>query len=641
MPTFYESESNTEAPERTKRTPRVKETPFKVTKTSRQSRSKSRSPMVTSTNKKATSAGRAHRGRLRHEDSQLQFEPIQSSPSRPNNQESQVLTERQLEVLERQGRSSNLYGGMRSTSPLPTPIALARSPLEFHSDALGEEQTHLEPSRTPLRSVRSLGPMDVFVGSSPTPRPRSQEVINDRNSVTTPTAVRTIQLSHEADDFGSSPPRFERDASTRLRTSQIADDTNYSDQNNPENEELGGDTSSFDDGITLEEGGFLTGTPDEDPEANLAVKSEASEMLSSTLDLQLTAQLDAEIQSRKDAAISKTPRRSPRQNNVEAKAENGTKGDGTEVDLMTIAEEQSNAETNSTSCVDDSFTSQVADGESFQTRSLRRSHRNAVSSPQAVSAKKRRHSSGRGPGRPKKTKAGQTLDEVVMTTPRADALAMKQSATPSRMSGNDTVIVPDTTRTQGIRRSASALSQVETHSEEVVLEDTPAPKRSRRNIDKDVSEAKHNTPSSSQQLRSQRLRHVQATPKHHDGRDAAATAEGDSVQPSTDGPRTGEQSVTVARQLPDATADARLGRESHTQIASNSVATPRRSRSIAERVFLTPRSIIDKLKELKEALFGAPQLALNRQEHREADELFFEIRMAVHDAGRRGEQADQ
>ena len=638
MPTFYESDSNTDVPERAKRTPRVKETSFKITKTSRQSRSKSRSPMVTST-KKTTSAGRTHKGRLRHEDSQIQFEPINSSPSKSNNQESQVLTERQLEVFDRQVRSSNIYSGMRSASPLPPPVALARSPLEFHSDALGEEDTHLEPSRTPLRSVRSLGPMDVFVGSSPTPqaRTRSQEVVSDRNSVTTPTAVRTAQLAHDVDDFGSSPPRFEKDVPRKIRTAQIPNDTNHSEQNSHGDGELGEYTMSFDDGITLDEDAFLTGTPDEDPEANLPAESEAPDMLSSTLDLELTAQLDAEIRAQQEAAVARAPRRSPRQNHPESSAKKGTRDDGNEAGLATAVEEQSNAETNSTSCVGDSFNSQAADGESYQTRSLRRSHRNAAPSPQMVSAKKRRQSSGRGPGRPKKIKAGETVDEVVMSTP----LAVKRSATPSPLPADDTVMVPDTARTRGIRRSASALSQVETHSEEVVMEDTPAPKRSRRNIDKDVSEAKHNTPSSSQQLRSQRLRHVQATPKHEEGRDLAFTAEGDSMQASTDGPTTDEQSVTVARQLPDATAAASLGREGDTQIASTSVATPSRSRSIAERVFLTPRSIIDKLKEFKDALFGTPQLTLNLQEEREADDLMFEIRRAVHAAGgARGEEPD-
>jgi hypothetical protein len=71
------------------------------------------------------------------------------------------------------------------------------------------------------------------------------------------------------------------------------------------------------------------------------------------------------------------------------------------------------------------------------------------------------------------------------------------------------------------------------------------------------------------------------------------------------------------------------------------VATPRRPRSIAERVFLTPRSIIDKLKEFKDAFWGSPQLTLNRQEEREADDLMFEIRRAVHAAGSRGGAANE
>ncbi|KAF1967115.1 hypothetical protein BU23DRAFT_484721 [Bimuria novae-zelandiae CBS 107.79] len=618
-PSFYQSDSNMETFNPKKTTPRVKETPFKVVKTSRQSRSKSRSPLVASVYSKKSSIGRTPKCRLRHENSQLEFEPIDSSPSNPNNQESQILTERQREVYERQTLSSNAYADMRSTTPPPEPIAPARSPLEFHSDAISVDELPAEASRTPLRSVRALGPMDVFVGSSPTPqaRPRSQETGTDRSSLATPLNVRAIELAHEVIDLGSSPPQFEKDTHSSIRGSQVKDSMEGLQHNYHEGERRA--SVSFDDGTTIDESAFLTGTPDEDPERGHAQEPEGSDMPSSTLDLQLTAQLDAEIQAQKDAAATEQPQEPlahSEQRTNEPNAEGQAEGEETEIDLPTTSV-QSNTETSDTSRVGDSFTSQAAEMESSQLRSLRRSHRqSSAPSPQSVSAKKGKPSSGRGPGRPRKIRP----------------------ASPFPMPTGNTIIVPDTARVRGIRRSASSLSQVEIHSEGVVVEDTPAPKRVRRNIDKDVSEAKHNTPTNSQQRKTKRLSHVQATPKHSNARSSSAAVEEANVQPATSGPAPamGEQNANVARQLPDTTPVASPGCESQSQVASNSVATP--SRSIAERVMLTPRSIIDKLKEFKNALFGAPQLALNRQEEREADDLMFEIRRSLHAAGARGDQ---
>ncbi|KAJ4359794.1 uncharacterized protein N0V89_000350 [Didymosphaeria variabile] len=642
-PSFYDSDGNTNASEPKRRTPRVKETPFKIVKSSRKSRSKSRSPMVPSTAKKV-STGRTLKGRLRHENSQVQFEPIVSSPSNPYNQESQILTERQREVYERQMRSSNVYEDMRSVSPPPEQIALARSPLEFHSDAMSADGLPIEASRTPLRNVRALGEMEVFVGSSPTPqaRTRSQEVVSERTSMATPIAIRTVQSAHAIDELGSSPPRFEKDNRPIVHGSQLRDDVEGFGGNLDEDGRYGAQSMSFDDGTTIDEDAFLTGTPDEDPDQveEQATEIDATDMPSSTLDLQLTAQLDAEIQAQKDAAAIKTSSQLlPR------------KDEDTDVDLPVTDSLQSNTDTTSTSRVEDSFSSLAAEPESSQIRNLRRSQRHpSASSPQSANSKKRKSSSARGPGRPRKNQTEETKDNDVTTT-RQEGMTSGIKSTPSATPAGYTLVVPDTTRNRSVRRSASLLSQVENQPEDVVVEDTPATKRARRSIDKDVSEAKQSTPSASQQLKTKRLSHVQVTPRHFDapspGRSSSAALEDvDMQQPANEPAPTseaslevGEQNANVTPQLANATPAASRMRDSQPKLASNSVATP--SRSFAERVILTPRSIIDRLKAFKDALFGAPQLALNRQEHREVDDLMFDIRMAVHDAGKRGDEPSQ
>jgi len=64
-------------------------------------------------------------------------------------------------------------------------------------------------------------------------------------------------------------------------------------------------------------------------------------------------------------------------------------------------------------------------------------------------------------------------------------------------------------------------------------------------------------------------------------------------------------------------------------------------RTFAERVILTPRSIINQLKSLKEYLFRSPSLVLGREEEREIDDALFDIRRQVHAAGLRWEGEDR
>ncbi|KAL5451367.1 hypothetical protein PMIN06_006257 [Paraphaeosphaeria minitans] len=643
-PSFYDSDSNTDASEPKKRTPRVKETPFKITRSLRKSRSKSRSPVVPSTSAKKISSGRTPKGRLRHENSQLQFESIISSPSNPNDQWSQILTERQREVYERQMRSSNVYADTRSMSPRPAQFALTRSPLEFHSDAMSVDGLPTETSRTPLRNVRALGELEVFVGSSPTPqaRTRSQEAVSDRTSMATPTAVRTAQAAHDIDELGSSPPRFEKETVHQTRGPQLRDEVESFEANHGTGDQYGGSSMSFDDGMTIDENDFLAGTPDEDPDKvaeEHTTEIDAPDVPSSTLDLQLTAQLDAEMHVQKKADVTKTPTQ-----------QLPSKDESNVLDLPVTESVQWNTDTTSTSRVGDSFSSLAAESETSHIRSLRRSVRTpSASSPQSVNAKKRKSSSGRGPGRPKKNKTEESTENGVATTPQAQAISANGSAASPTPTGR-TIIVPDTTRTQSAHRSASLLGRVENQPEDVVVEDTPAPKRARRSIDKDVSEARQSTPTCSQQLRTTRLSHVRVTPRHSDSpsavRDSSAAVGDVDMQHTTHGasvsletPLGVKQKAHVAPQLPDATCAASQAQESQARLASHSAATP--SRSFAERVILTPRSIIDKFKAFKDALFGAPQLALNRQEHREVDDLMFDIRRAVHAAGARGEEPSQ
>ncbi|WYZ44083.1 hypothetical protein EsH8_VII_000519 [Colletotrichum jinshuiense] len=101
--------------------------------------------------------------RLRHDDSQIQFAPIEKSPLNPAvNPESQVLTERQKEIRERQKETAAIFPDMRSSPP---PQSQEESAVKSTS-ANPEKGPETPKDVTPKRSAR----YEDFVSSTPTPR---------------------------------------------------------------------------------------------------------------------------------------------------------------------------------------------------------------------------------------------------------------------------------------------------------------------------------------------------------------------------------------------------------------------------------------------------------------------------------------
>lgn len=184
---------------------------------------------------------------------------------------------------------------------------------------------------------------------------------------------------------------------------------------------------------------------------------------------------------------------------------------------------------------------------------------------------------------------------------------------------------PESGPKRNVRRSQSNLSQVESAAD-VAVEDTSAPsKRARQSLNMDVSEAKSPPPLTGEQhsSQSQRLSHVQVTPRHD-----KATA-----------PAVAEQIAASIATVTSTVPINKLPVLNHSQIQSqhqapSGSATP--NRSFAERVILTPRSIINKIKEIKDYFLSGPRLAVTEEEERELDDALFHIRRGVHAAGQRG-----
>ena len=136
-----------------------------------------RSLEPTPTTKGPKSKRRSTTPRLRHDDSQIQFAAIQSSPTTDHEAESQLLTEHQQEVRERQKENQGLFPTLVSD---PSIVSTDGSRIESSLPAGRSKSTHLPRAATPGRE----GSFEDFVTSTPTPRrgqlvPLPEHYMND------------------------------------------------------------------------------------------------------------------------------------------------------------------------------------------------------------------------------------------------------------------------------------------------------------------------------------------------------------------------------------------------------------------------------------------------------------------------------
>lgn len=132
-----------------------------------------------------TSDKKQTRPKLRHEDSQLQFEHIESAS--PCEEESQVLTDRQMEVRERQrDEDQDALYNMRTSSPVREDDHQAK-------DVPPSPQLPEASDETPKKRTPAMQTTYDYVNSSPTPR-RGQVL----------PLVHDVEMS----DPPSSPPEF-------------------------------------------------------------------------------------------------------------------------------------------------------------------------------------------------------------------------------------------------------------------------------------------------------------------------------------------------------------------------------------------------------------------------------------------------
>ncbi|KAK2598469.1 hypothetical protein N8I77_011882 [Diaporthe amygdali] len=168
-PNFAESQEDTSIPIVTpaKSQPTTRSRPSTTRRSATSSLSKSTQVAQSSPLARIKSKGRTPKPKLRHEDSQVQFAAIDSSPA-PMEYESQLLTERQKETRERQRDTAALFPDMRSSPSAAT--RKARSGSSQQELATGA----IAPGRasTPDHD----GVFEDYLTSTPTPR-RGQPIM--------------------------------------------------------------------------------------------------------------------------------------------------------------------------------------------------------------------------------------------------------------------------------------------------------------------------------------------------------------------------------------------------------------------------------------------------------------------------------
>jgi hypothetical protein len=154
-----------------------------------QSRKRSREATPETSNRK--SRKRDVTPRLRHDDSQVQFEAIESSPMADRIVDSQLLTDKQKEVKERQQVEAAMFPDLRS-NPLPKAKSVERS----------VEDPEL-PMRRSSSKIRAMLSPNVLRQTTPTLVLPSDD---DNQVPSSPTPTRSLRGDIQVPDPPSSPP---------------------------------------------------------------------------------------------------------------------------------------------------------------------------------------------------------------------------------------------------------------------------------------------------------------------------------------------------------------------------------------------------------------------------------------------------
>jgi hypothetical protein len=556
----------------------------------------------TNSGSKVSSKGTTPKARLRHDDSQIMFAPIDSSPL-PAADDSQLITDHQKEVRARQTEGAQMFPDISSTpvrKSSPRSRRKTPGPLDFSHLAppAAEDAIAGTPQDMELNSE-----MSGYMGSSPTPRSAAKS------------HEGYAQPAEDVEDLSSSPPRSPE---KRNVTHAKYQDASFVADSAPSRAEV--------------------------PIRKINGIQRESDLPSDTTLPAEQLQLEA-----KAAAIQDDEYSSPLDEDFQVDAT--TIIDPTEMaEHNAVEQEDRNVddEGDDTSRVENSFVEPPASQEptvepppsvsQSVTRSGRKRKRTTGNAENTTSKKQkqspfRRVISGIF-GRPQHDDEDIGEDIVVASQPTESPRileAVKTEETPREPSVSSTA-VQQTKRGRGrprksetptpapptaiplacstrSKRRASEMSQTNEESSEPAVTEaklTPAPKRQRRRAKakKAIEEARKSQEESSSRPSSSRRE-----------------ATGVLIEPA-------DSDVDIS-QTRMATDDEDASGEDSQGKSQEAIATPLREAPPRE----TPKSILGRLRDIlgdcKNAIFGS-------QEEREFDDVLFELRREVHGAANRG-----
>lgn len=602
--------------------------------------------------------------RLRHDDSQVLFAPIDSSPARYD--DSQMLTERQKEVKVKQQDNAQMFPDL-SSSPIVKPNSSARSiqkRLDFTSDNISADGS--EGAGTPMALPDAEGLMSDDIPSSPTPSTKDAESAQIEMDEDLDTDV------DEPQDPPSSPPQQKDDdgvagaqgTGSRDRQTPTEADANLgagSDDAEQLDELCQADAGIEDDYEHFEtarayyqhSSDLPSDTPlpteqllkEEEAATEAEIKVAAGEETEGTTLFDPTA--NAELPRPNIAQQSAFEKNAP---------ESATSGEKA-VDGEVTRVENSFVEIKAAGQVED-----AADPTADSQHSQRTSRKRKRPSSTVYSSKKRKQQSpfkratdratrffagflGRSQeeendddieeeivvassqlaSSPVRTRPSPTVEvpprsaETVTIEPASAEVPQKRGRGRPRKSETPTPASSQVQPASGrsLKRRASALSDVspaETEPATSFVKDTPAPSKARKvrqGPDAQLVEAAQLSQDGTELGRATR-------------RTATAVAP---PEKSASGPKkaldTGDGGTR---------ADGTVGVEqegSEKRLAAEEVA------AFNDRPIATPRSILGRLRNV---LADLPKMILGSQEEREMDDVLFQIRREVHEAGRRGRE---
>ncbi|KLJ08541.1 hypothetical protein EMPG_16016 [Blastomyces silverae] len=154
--------------------------------------------------------------RLRHDDSQIQFVPVDSSPAINAASDTQVLTDRQREVRDRQrGETAKLYPGLRSSDS-----QLGRDKSHpLRATKLGDLEIEESAPPSPILRLATAGSKEEFLGFSPTPTSKTSVAQPDQ-LIRSPLPSDLGIAGLHSEDPPSSPPQIQTHENQNIEASE-------------------------------------------------------------------------------------------------------------------------------------------------------------------------------------------------------------------------------------------------------------------------------------------------------------------------------------------------------------------------------------------------------------------------------------